>query len=312
MTTLLSNWVFVASLAYCFQAVAAIGDKFLLEKKIALPSTYVFYVGVFGVFALFLYPFGFFVPSFFALFLATISGFISVVAFYFFFVVLQKSDASRIVPIIGGFSPIFVLLLSRMFLWEELNGPEFAAFFLLIAGGVLISLAFAHDGIKVKKPETKKIFLTTVFASFLFALTFVLFKASTDHTPFINAFIWSRLGGFFASLFFLLPMAWRAEILRSPSSGNVKTTGGLFLFNKLSGAIGFFLVDYAISIGHVSVVNAMQGVQYVLVFFFALILSRKFPSILREDFGLFPLVQKAGGIVLVAGGLAVLAFWGSS
>ena len=134
MPFLFKSWILIAVVAYFFHAATAIIDKFLLEKRISRPSTYAFYVGVFGIFALFLSPFGFFVPGIKEFLLAVFSGFLSVLAFYSFFVILQKSEASRIAPVIGGFSPVFVLLLSRIFLGESLGWAEFFAFLLLQQG----------------------------------------------------------------------------------------------------------------------------------------------------------------------------------
>lgn len=317
---LLKSWVLVALVAYFLQALTAVIDKYLLDKRISHPMTYAFYVGVFGLLALFLFPFGFFLPDGLTLIISLASGFISVLAFYSFFVILQKSEASRVVPIIGGFSPIFVLIFSNFFLGESLETIEYLAFGLLISGGVLISLAIKYDGIRVQKPETFRVFVSAVLAAFLFALSFVLFKAAVFGTPFINAFIWSRLGGFSASLMFLIPSYSRDDIFTAPKSWflrfrsrkqepdkKVISTGSLFAVNKIIGATGFFLLDYAISIGKVSIVNAMQGFQYALVFIIALILSKKYPDILREDFGSLAILEKVLGIILVAGGLFLLA-----
>ena len=307
MNFILKSWVLIAVVAYFFHAATAIIDKFLLEKRISRPSTYAFWVGIFGIFALLLTPFGFFIPAPKEFLLATVSGFMSVLAFYSFFVILQKSEASRIAPVIGGFSPVFVLLLSRIFLGESLGWMEFAAFLFLIAGGVLISLAIRVDGVHIQKPETQKIFFITLLSAFLFALTYVLFKAATNHTPFINAFIWSRLGGFAAALLFLFGKKSRYDILNSPRLQALTSTGAFFMFNKFLGAAGFFLLDYAISIGRVSIINAMQGVEYTLIFIFAVILSKKYPEILAEDFRRLAFYQKSAGIALVVLGLALLA-----
>lgn len=369
MTLLLKSWILIAIVAYFFHAATAIIDKFLLEKRISRPSTYAFWVGIFSIFALLLSPLGFFIPPLREFLLAVLSGFLSVFAFYTFFLILQKSEASRIAPVIGGFSPVFVLLLSHFFLGESLEWIEFAAFFILIAGGVLISLAIHPvrssaknspslnalsesglrltlentigqiktsngvkvDGIRLQKSETKKIFFIAVLTALLFALTYVLFKAATNYTPFLNAFIWSRLGGFAAAFVFLLAREARNDILGSlrlwftkfkagqqeefaDSPGRIMpltsqvSTWALFMLNKFLGATGFFLLDYAISIGRVSVINAMQGVEYTLIFVFAVLLSKKYPEILAEDFGHFVFFQKVLGIILVAGGLVLLAF----
>lgn len=307
MMALPIGWLVIAVVAYFFHAIAVILDKFILTRRIQRPSTYAFWVGVFGLFALWLAPFDFYVPSTGAIVNAFISGAAFTFGLFFFYIAIRGGETTRIAPVIGGLSPVFVFLLSRGLLGETLSGGELMAFIILIAGSILISVSRKSDGGEVDAHDVK-ILGWIVLASFLFAVTYVFQKAVFNEVSFINGFIWTRFGGFFGALPFLVFSYTRHDIFEAPKTV-VGTTIGAFLAGKIAGAAGFFLVSFAISIApSVSLVNALQGVEYALVFILALFLSRTHPFILEEQFTPRIIFEKTFAILLIAGGLAVLAF----
>ena len=69
------------------------------------------------------------------------------------------------------------------------------------------------------------------------------------------------------------------------------------------------LQNWAISLAplvYIAVINALQGVQYVFLLIFAVLLSVKFPQILREEISGNIIFQKAVAILVIALGLAIL------
>jgi len=54
-------------------------------------------------------------------------------------------------------------------------------------------------------------------------------------------------------------------------------------------------------------VNALQGLQYVFLLFFAVFLSFKFPNILKEEVSRDVLLQKIIAVLLIGGGLVLLS-----
>ena len=99
---------------------------------------------------------------------------------------------------------------------------------------------------------------------------------------FISGFVWSRIGGFLMALSFLLIPSARRGILHQPRQKNKGSTAGLFVTGQVAGALGFVLVNYAISLAPVSLVNAMQGVQYTFLLVMVILLSKKFLKILSD------------------------------
>ena len=159
------NWIFITIIAYFFHALNAVTDKFLLQDRIPRPSNYTFYVGIFGLLSLLLIPFGdFFVPSSVQLVEALLSGVAFTFALFFFFIAMKAGEATRVSSMIGGFSPIFVLFFSYLFLGSGLGEKELFAFLLLLFGSVLIS--FKKSRISYDSGKTATVLIAAVFASF--------------------------------------------------------------------------------------------------------------------------------------------------
>jgi len=75
------------------------------------------------------------------------------------------------------------------------------------------------------------------------------------------------------------------------------------------GAGANILQNWAIALAplaFVAVISALQGVQYVFLLIFAVLLSLKSPQILKEEISRKILFQKVIAILLIAGGLTLL------
>ena len=301
------GWLPITIVAYSFHAFAVILDKFLLAQRVQKPSTYVFWVGVFGLGALIFAPIDFFVPAPSVITDAFVSGVAFTFALFFFYIAIQAGEASRVAPVVGALSPLFVFVLSRGILGETLSRNELIAFAILILGSVLISLTHKKDGSGINNHDLKNI-LWLVAASFLFGITYVYEKAVFNETSFLNGFIWTRIGGFVGVLPFLVLSRTRDSIFDAPRLAE-RTTVWAFLVNKVFGALGFLLVSLAISIApSVSLVNAMQGIEYALVFVTALLISKFRPSFLEEEVTLRIVLEKTFAILLIGVAFAILAF----
>lgn len=301
------NWLFIAIIAHFLSAVVFTVDKFLLSKTVLRPVAAAFYVGLLsGGASLFLIPFGFYWMPFWQIIVSFIAGIVFIFAILFFYRLIQTNEVSIIAPIIGGAVPIFTLILTYLFLGERLAINQLFAFCLLVFGGVIMLLPRKSES-NLKKNEgfLPKGFLLIILTAFLFAFSFVLTKFVFIEQSFISGFIWIRLGGILgACMLFLIPNTRRA-ILKTSKSVKIKI-GGLFLSNKALSAFAFVLLNYAIYLGSVSLVNALQGVQYVFLLIIVLFLSKKFPQIIKEQISRRVIFQKAIGILFIVFGLGVL------
>lgn len=297
-------WLIVIVSAYFIFAVVSLGDKYLLIGP-PNPKSYSFYVGVLWILTLFLIPFiNFSVPDLAQIFLCFLAGAVYIFALLGFFEGLEKFEASRIIPAIGGISPLFIFILVYLFSGgkEILNFKEIGAFILLISGSIFI----VWEPSKKISPGSLKISLITAF---LFALTFVLTKYVYLAQPFWNGFVWIRIGGFLTALCFLFFRGVRKEIFSRKFTFN-KKTGAFFLLNQGVGAGAFILQNWAIALVglvYLTIISALQGIQYVFLFIFTILLSLKSPKILKEEISKKNIIQKIIAIIAIGAGLAILA-----
>ena len=93
--------------------------------------------------------------------------------------------------------------------------------------------------------------------------------------------------------------------------------GGLFVANKTLAGFAFLMLNYAIAIGNVTLVNALEGVKYIFLLVLVFIISRFRPSILQEETTFLILLQKTTAItliflgILLLSGLSLTDLWGT-
>lgn len=311
------HWLLIVLTGHLLNSIAFLMDKFLLAKKITSPFVYAFFIGALGILGVALIPFGFYVPGVGEIVRALASGAAFVLALIFFFAGLKKNEASRVVPLTGGFVPAFTFVLAYLYLGERLGGIEIAAFAALVVGGVLITVDKEGPASAKATAGKRYGYLYAVIAAFIFAVSFVLAKQVYIEQNFISGFVWSRFGGFIAALMILLipsqrraifhPASAKAAAGKQPSSTKGVPTSVLFFTGQIAGALGFVLVNYAISLASVSLVNAMQGAQYAFLLIIVALLSKRFPEILSEKLSGGVLVQKIAAIILISVGIGLIA-----
>ena len=147
-------------------------------------------------------------------------------------------------------------------------------------------------------------------ASFL-AFYFVAAKYVFEGQSFWSGFVWIRTGSFLVGLSFL-PFVYREiikDVLKREKSFSIKTTS-LFFLNQLMGSLGNILQAWAVALAplvYVATITALQSAQYAFLFIFTILLSLKFPKILKEEFSGRVIFQKIFAIFLIGAGLAILA-----
>ena len=292
-------YIWIAVIAYLVFALNGVVDKFLLTKAVRHPVAYAFYIGITGPLTFVLAPFGLKLVSFSDLFIAIVGGACFVWALYFLYVATQQTSISRLLPIEGGFVPFFTLIFAYIMLGERLTTPQLAAFIFLVSGAVLI--AFRKDAGRWHP----KALGYAVMAAVLFALSFVLTKYIFNQTNFVSGLIWTRLGFLAVSLSFLIPKKSRQHIANATEEA---TPGNKILYYgaRLSGGLAGLMQNYAISLGSVIIVNALQGVQYAFLLLLTIFLSKYYPKILRERITKLILAQKILAIVFISLGLYFL------
>ncbi|MBU4600473.1 EamA family transporter [Candidatus Parcubacteria bacterium] len=318
-------WLIVSITSYFINAGVYAADKFLLSKRVHSSITYAFYVGIWSIFNIFLLYFDPWIPSLRELGVDLLAGLLFLATLIFWYKALHQSEATRVVPIVGALVPIFSFLLSYIFLNETLAERQLLAFFILINGGILISvkrtrfwvlkdvLSSFRDifgdvlgGIHAKYRPTKRLILNSITSALFFAAYYVLIKYIYMSQPFIGGFVWSRMGSFLGVILILFVPDWRKLIVKHQKGAKTSRNIIFFLSVRLLAAAAFIMLNWAISMGNVALINSLQGTQYVFLFFIVLFLSAKFPKILKEELGGGVILQRIIGISLIVTGLYML------
>jgi drug/metabolite transporter (DMT)-like permease len=287
-------------LAYLLLAFHGVIDKFLLNKAIRRPIAYTFFSGTTTVFVILLAPFGLRMLSGPDMLAAVAAGGSFLFATFYLYTAIQKSSVSRILPIQGGLVPIFTYLFAHFLLGEVLSENQTAAFILLTVGSVLMAVKNDDLG-RWRVPAFKE----ALGAAILFALSLVLSKYIFDRSNLVTGLVWSRLGMFVIALGFLLFKSAREAIFNTPKEAG-KNNAILFYVVRLIGALAGLLQNYAIAVGSVIIVNALQGLQFTFILVLTSALSVYYPKILKETITKRILVLKLTAIVLITFGLILL------
>ncbi len=307
------TWIFVALAGYFFNAVAAIFDKFLLSDRIKAPAAYAFYVSLFSLFALVFVPFTFRFFGWQSAVVAFFSGVIFLYALVAFYRAVMCYEVSRISPLVGTITSLvaFATAFSMSFLGGgAVQGVfVFLGLILLIGGGFLVSF-----DLPLRKGESIPL-IDVSLAGIGMGLSLLFLKQAYDGSDFMNGFIWSRMGMFAGGISLLFIPVFRQQIcghseMTVAVPKRAMSTGIYFVLNKMCAAIGAFLIAYAISLGSVSFVQALSGLQYVFVLALTFMLSFWYPKVYEEKLLFWDWFQKFAAIALIGFGLFLAASGG--
>lgn len=318
-------WLLIAISSYFINAGVYVADKFLLSKKIHSSIAYAFFVGIWSIFNFSILVLDPWVPTFRELLIDLLAGLLFLITLVFWYKALHQSEATRVVPIVGAMVPIFSFILSYIFLGETLGERQLLAFVILINGGVLISVKHTRfyvvrevldrfkkvfgnvlGGIHAEYRPTQRLLVNSITSALFFAAYYVLIKYIYMNQPFIGGFVWSRLGSFIGVVLILFVPDWRRKVVEQQRDNKSPKSLGFFMVVRLLAALAFIMLNWAISLGNVALINSLQGVQYIFLIVIVFFLSTRFPKLLNEQLGGGILLQKIIGISLISTGLYML------
>lgn len=299
-------WIWIAAAAYLFGAGANVLDKFLLgSKRISSAPVYAFYIGLFGLTAFMFAPFGLTVPGAAVLGLCFLSGALFLAGITLLYFGLARSEAGRIMPVVGAVIPLVTFLLAMLFRSDHFSLMQIAGMALLIFGGLLISFDLP---LQLGKKKFFAGFIHAIGAGILMAIAYVMFKYISGSQSFVTWYIWTRVGGALAIVFLLAVPQWRTAIFRSFTAAKrnrtqAVSTGGIFVSNKIIGGLSTLFLNYAIGLGSVTLVNAMVSLQYVFLLGMLWLVSKKYHHIFQEKLLFWDWAQKVAAIVIIGIGV---------
>lgn len=281
------NWFFIALLAQFILGTSAVFDKLLLKKSFPNPIGYTFWLGVFGLTAILLLPFGFAFISWYVLLIALLAGSVFMAGMLCFFQALSYGEAAGAAVSISSLSPVATLVLGSFLLGTTLAVHEMISFMLLVSGSVLLVL------LEQKHVRLRAFFFVLVAAGFL-GLSNILSKFVFEESNFIMGFFWMKVGGALFVLLFLLYPRWRFSIFAQAKQSQPQHRMA-YIMNRAYAGIGSALIYYAISLGSPPLVDALQSVRFLIIFIAGwLILHVKTHwKVVAKEFGAFTIISLA-------------------
>ncbi len=295
----MSNWVLFVIIGQFLYAIAVLIDRFIVTKKVvSKPIVYVFYVNFLSLFALGAIPFGVTLPSTWTVLLSLCAAVSFAASIFFLYESLNNSNASEVVPVIGGVSAISAFSLSAVLLGDGLPTRFIAGFIILVIGMLIIS----HFRF------TARSFFFLTGSGFFFGLSTVLMKMLFVSSSFVDGFFWSRMANVVVALALLaLPSVYKAIHHDHHYHKTPKTHKAFFVIgNKALGAIGFIFILLAIKQGNAAIINALSALQYVFLLIFALFFARLLPEYFEEKIHKHEFLHKSLATALIVIGFFVL------
>ncbi|HXS06683.1 MAG TPA: DMT family transporter [Rhizomicrobium sp.] len=239
-------------------------------------------------------------PSLGAIAVMTGSGILYMGAMLFYLRAIQSEEASVVAPLFQA-STLFTFLLGYIFLHEKLSPLQLLGGALVVGGALSLSVqrGATKQGIK------SRLIALMLGATFILALSTVLFKFFAIRDDFWTTTFWIFVGeGFFGGLLLLRPAYRRqfAKLFRR----NPGAVAGINAANELINLGAGLGVRYAALLAPVALVSAIFSTTTFFVFAFGVAITRFFPKLGREDLSAGNLAQKGLGAVLIALGVILV------
>lgn len=293
----MSSWILLAIGAQVVMAIVTYVDRHVLTngKAIGTPVAYAFYVALLSGVVVVLLPFGVIsAPSLVLLELSCAAAAAFIISLLLLYRALKESRASDVMPLVAACSALTSFVLAHSFLDENLPPYFILAVALFIIGTFLIS----------RYRFQRAALIEIIAAGFLFGLAAFLFKLIFLETTFWDGFFWTRMANVIGA-FLLLAWPGNARAILHGARGSSRGMKWVVLGNKTLAGISAAMTFFAISLGSVSVVNAMSGLQFAFLLGLAYFFAPQFPS-LKGDIEKKGLTHKLWGVALIMLGIASL------
>lgn len=293
------SWLLLSLIAAALYSAVNISDKYILSGlnlKPVIPLLVLALTGLFVSLVTFIWH-GFGSLSFFHVMLAFIGGIFFILMTLFYFEAVKHEEISKIVPLFY-LSPLFILLLARLYLGELLTIPQYLGTFLLVAGAIFLSTQ------KLQKITFTKAFWLMILAALCVALNQVITKYLLSFTDFWTIFAYMRVGAFFV----LLPqlIAYFPDLIKLYKKKRAHPFM-LMGMNEVINLGGVLTANAAASVGSITLVNALASIQPFLVLLLAIVASLFYPKILKEEIGKGTLATKFIAIAVMFVGVVLIS-----
>jgi len=268
-------WILFSILSALTFALVNIIDKYVITKLVKTPIIPLIFLGIIGLIVSSVVYFvqGFSPLPYIHIALALFVGFIYITYIMLYYKAIQIESVSRIMPLLY-LSSMFVLIFAAVFLGEVFAPITYLGIFLMIIGAIMIS--FKKGAIRI---TSEKAFIFMIIVAFLCAVSTIIMKYLLNFADFWTIFSYIRIGSFIAiTPIFCLNFKDFSNIIKKR-----KKVVGVIICSRTVSLVARLLLTIALSLGYVTLVNALTSVQPFFVFLYATILSVFYPKILKEE-----------------------------
>src|SRR3989344_2413401 len=297
------NFLPFAIFGYALTAGSIVIDKILLRHSLPNPLAYTFYISILGLLAILIIPFGVKFDSTPVIF-SLLSGIFSTIALYTLFQALKGGEASVVGPVVGALNPLFTIIISSVFLSQDLSYNQLGAFSILMFGAIILTF-----NIWASKLQVNQQLLWIITSGLFWALGYIFLRQAFLTGDLLSGLAISRLGSaiFVLPIFFIPILKVKLAISKPVGKISLKKTGLLLLCGQTIGALSGLLLSFATSLANPALVNSLFGVQYLVILIVALILGKAHSSLLEERLTRFALIQKIIGAAVLSYGVYLLS-----
>jgi len=294
-------WLLYAFSGPLLWAISTHIDKFLVDKYFrhcdtAVLMVFTAFLGVFALPVIWLFEPKVLALPWLATGVMTVSGILYMAAMLFYLRAIQSEEASVVAPLFQA-NTLFTFALGLILLHEMPHWPQILGAAAIVIGAVGLSLdRKLHLG-----KFNPRLVLLMCAATFVLALSSVVFKIFAIHDEFWSTTFWTFVGeGLFGVAILAVPKYRKRFVhLFRKNPGAVMGVNAANELINLGGGLG---VRFASLLAPVALVSAISATSTFFVFLFGILLTIFFPRLGREDLTTRNLVQKAiGGLLIMAG-----------
>lgn len=295
-------WIYFALAAPALYGVTNFFDKFLIEKRIRDPLLITIFGGLVSLFlgAIILAFKSFQFIEVRQCILLLVSGILLILYLIPYFKALLVEDTSQVVPLLQ-FIPVFVLILSHVFLGETLTIKQILGSALIIGSGFFLGTDKIHKGIFTPR----KTFWYMMLASLLYAITSVLFKLVVNAQDFWLTYAYENIGIGVGAFILLLWSPYRIAFKREIKKLKMDVWGLLSINQGFLG-LAQFSSFYALLLAPVALVSVVLSTQPFFVLLYGLFLSIWFPMVVKENVEKMTILIKLISMILIFIGIYLI------
>jgi len=292
-------WLLFALLAPLLWAATNLIDDDLVLHRLKKP---VIILGITGLFAclpalVIILTGHFMMPSWSIILFGLVTGIVSLIAYYPYYRALETANPESVI-LFWNLAPVLVVLFAFLFLGEQLSLIKYVAIGLLILSAIIVE--GSHTDFKPR--GNMRALWWMVLGSVVTAIQYTMEKELFTRTTSANGIALICIGSFVSALIILAPKHRRQALVRAFQKNRM-----ILVINHVLDMSAVVCSSLAISLGSVSIVSAIGGIQALFVLGLAWIATRIFTKKQIQIAKAPPFARMAVAVTLSVIGLWVIS-----